>query len=58
MVALEKNTALSVPLEAYGCVFIIATTYPKASVVACWRGKKYSVAFLSVASYFAYLLKT
>lgn len=40
MVALEKNTALSVPLEAYGCVFIIATTYPKASVVAYWRGKK------------------
>lgn len=32
MVALEKNTAVSVPLEAYGCVFIIATTCPEAYV--------------------------
>lgn len=36
---LGRNTALSIPLEAYGCVFIIATTYPEACV-ACVREEK------------------
>lgn len=38
---LEKNTALSVPLEAYGYVFIIATAYPKACVACVGLEKKF-----------------
>lgn len=40
-VALEENTALPVPLEAYGCVFIIATTYSKACVACVGEEKKF-----------------
>lgn len=39
-VALEKNTAPSVPLEAYGCLFIIETTYPEACVACIGEEKK------------------
>lgn len=58
----EKNTAPSVPLEAYGRVFVIEPTYPEVCV-ACVReekkkkGRKKSLAFLSVASYFTYASK-
>jgi len=54
---LEEKHCTSVPLEAYGCVFVIEPTYPQACV-ACVRKegmkrkKKKSLAFLSVASYF------
>lgn len=39
-VALEKNTAPSVLLKAYGCVFIIETTYPEAHVACIGEEKK------------------
>lgn len=37
---LEKIIAPSVPLEAYGCVFIIETTYPEAYVACIGEEKK------------------
>lgn len=36
----EKNTAPSVPLEAYGHVFVIEPTYPEACVACIREGKK------------------